>query len=150
MAIELGGEEEAWQVMALLSSRLAFWWWHVCCDGFHVPKYFIESFPFDRSSFSAEQRSRLAVCGERLWSRLQNHQICSVNSGRLSIAYRPLRCEEERNAIDSILIDAAGLEKRLGAELSRFVRKTVVVDEADKRRSALRDHFKEEEHERES
>jgi len=149
-AMELRNEEEACQAMAILSSRLAFWWWHVHCDGFHVPKWFIESIPFDRDSFSNEQRDRLATCGRHLWSRLQTHQVSSVNSGRLSIAYRPLRCEQERNDIDNLLIEAAGLEKRFAAELRRFVRQVVVVDETDERRSAMQDHFKEDDNDSES
>lgn len=149
-AIHLRNEDEAWQTLAILSSRLVFWWWHVHCDGFHVPKWFIEGIPFDRDSFSTQQRDLLVTCGRRLWSRLQDHQICSVNGGRLSIAYRPLRCEQERNHIDAILIEAVGLEQRFAAELRRFVRQVVVVDETDRRRSAMQDHFKEEDYDSES
>jgi hypothetical protein len=139
--ILLRNEDEAWQAMAILSSRLAFWWWLVHCDGFHVPKWFIESIPFDRKSFSEEQRRRLTVCGLRLWERLQDHQIASVNSGRLTIAYRPLRCKGERDEIDTILVRAAGLGDDFPAELRRFVREVVVVDETDARRSGMQEHF---------
>jgi hypothetical protein len=149
-AIELENEDDAWQVMAILSSRLVFWWWHVHCDGFHVPRWFIEGIPFDKCSFSAAQRALLTTCGRRLWSRLQDHQIGSVNGGRLSIAYRPLRCEEERDDIDHILIEASGIERRFAVGLRRFVRQVVVVDETDGRRSAMKEYFKEQDDDSES
>jgi len=148
-AILLRQDHEAWEALAILSSRLVFWWWYVRCDGFHVPRWFIEDIPFDRDLFTPKQRDNLAECGERLWEKLQDHQINSVNRGRLTIAYRPLGCERERNEIDSILIQAAGLEKDFASDLRRFVREVVIIDETDIRRTAMRAHFEEEGHDRE-
>jgi len=45
MALACPSREAALQVFALLSSRLAFWWWHVHGDGFHVSKHVIETMP---------------------------------------------------------------------------------------------------------
>jgi len=141
-ALLLSSESEAWQTLAILSSRLIYWWWHVHCDGFHVPRWFIQSIPFDRDSFTPEQSERLAACGERLWKRLQDHQITSLNGGSLSIAYRPLSCERERNEIDDILIRAAGIEYDFRLRLRRFIRQIVVVDEKDVRRIGMQEYFK--------
>lgn len=126
---------------AVLSSRLVYWWWHVHGDGFHVPRWFLESIPFCHRSFHDEDRERLGKCAERLWERLQEHQVVSLNRNRVSIAYRPLSCESERDEIDSILIRAAGMDSSFCQELRRFVRDVVIVDNTDERRQHLRSHF---------
>lgn len=137
-------EPLAWRAFAILSSRLVFWWWHVHCDGFHVPRWFIQDIPFNDRSFSAVQKRRLSSLAMALWTSLQDHIVVSLNGGRQSVAYRPLACDVERDAIDSILLDAAGVEPSFAEELRRFVRLNAVVDEHDVRRTAIRSHFQKE------
>lgn len=141
LAMEFEGEPAAWRALAILSSRLVFWLWHVQGDGFHVQRGFIERLPFAESMFDGRQLAELAECGVRLWKMLQNHRIVSLNSGRETIAYRPLACECERDAIDALLLRAAGLDKAFAIELRDFVRATVTVDQTDGRRTHLLKHF---------
>ena len=54
-----------------------------------------------------------------------------TNKGKQTVAYRPLACERERDAIDEVLIDVAKLPKRFQQALKSFVKVTVVVDETD-------------------
>jgi hypothetical protein len=141
MAMEFADEPAAWRAFAILSSRLVFWLWHVRGDGFHVSRRFVEWLPFGDDMFSAPQLADLAATGNRLWSAVQNHQIISLNGGRQTVAYRPLACEQERDAIDAILIDTAGIEPSFRHKLRDFVRTTVTVDETDSRRQHLFSHL---------
>ena len=140
-SLEFAHEETADLAFAVLSSRLTFWLWHVQGDGFHVAAWFIHNLPFGRSSFTAEQARALHKAAWALWTALQSHRIVSVNRGKQTIAYRPLACDDERDAIDDILLDAACLPKTFKPTLRDFVKKIVLVDGADKRRDHLKSLF---------
>lgn len=138
---EFATEENAAMAFAVLSSRLAFWLWHVTGDGFHVGRRFIENLPFERKSFTVDQAAELEKCGRDLWGSLQAHRIVSLNRGRKTVAFRPLACEAERNAIDSLLIRAADLPKAFCDTLKEFVKNVVLIDETDSRRKSLHSYF---------
>jgi hypothetical protein len=139
--LEFVREEDAELAFAILSSRLTYWLWQVEGDGFHVGSWFIQQLPFGRSSFTSDQAQALQAAGRQLWLALQYHRIVSVNKGRQTVAYRPLACERERDAIDNVLIDAANLPKRFNQILRAFVKNAVVVDDCDARRNQLKSLF---------
>ena len=60
-----------------------------------------------------------------------------MNKGKQTVAYRPLACERERDAIDQVLIDAAKLPNRFNQALGSFVKEALMVDDTDGRRAHL-------------
>ena len=112
--------EDAAAAFALLSSRLAYWWWHSTQDGFHVTGRFLAGLPFGADALSGASRTALAASGERLWSLMRTAPIISLNRGRSSLAYSPNGFDEERSEIDRILAGLAGLEPAFVVELRRF------------------------------
>jgi hypothetical protein len=136
--MEFADQARAEMAFAILSSRLTFWLWHVEGDGFHVGGGFVRRLPFGEGSFNDEQAGTLQQAGRQLWDALQDHRIVSLNKGKQTVAYRPLALEKERDVIDDILIDAAGLSKRFRRTLRAFVVDAVVVDDTDARRSHMR------------
>jgi hypothetical protein len=139
--LEFAREDWAQLVFAVLSSRLTYWLWHVQGDGFHVARWFLDSIPFGVSSFTSEQERRLQRLGSELWALLQGHRIVSLNRGKQTTAFRPLACERERDAIDTILLEAAELPTSLLEVLRQFIVTTVMVDHTDARRQHLISHF---------
>ena len=139
--LEFRSEKDAEAAFAILSSRLAFWLWHVLGDGFHVPGWLWQEIPFSRASFDSDRFEKLAALGRDLWQRLRKHRFTSVNGGKLTIGYRPFHCQEERDAIDTLLLQAAGLPVEFFAELSAFVQTNTVVDATDRRRQHLNHYF---------
>lgn len=137
-------ETDAQAAFAILSSRLVFWLWHVTGDGFHVAGWLFNELPFVRNSFTDAQFEELAGLGAALWAQVQEHRIVSVNGGKQTIAFRPLALNRERDAIDRILIQAAGLPSAFAGELCDFILQTVVVDPSDRRRQHLQAYFNEE------
>lgn len=119
LALRCPSREAALQVFALLSSTLAFWWWHVHGDGFHVSKNVIETMPvgqvFNNAAFAAE----LTRLGKLLWVEVVANPVVSRNRGRTSLGFSaaasPLREE-----IDVLLIGALGLAPEFAGELRRF------------------------------
>ena len=113
-------------------------------DGFHVAAWLFDELPFVRNSFTNPQLDQLAALGANLWTQVQKHRIVSVNGGKQTIAFRPLALNEERDPIDRILIEAAGLPPAFAGELCDFILQTVVVDPTDRRRQHLQAYFNEE------
>jgi hypothetical protein len=139
--LEFDSETDAEAAFAILSSRIAFWVWHVLGDGFHVPGWLWEQIPFGRESLTDEQFTELAFLGRALWSQLREHRYTSLNGGKLTIGYRSLACHDQRDAIDAVLIDTAGLPRTFLDELQTFVRANAVIDETDHRRRHLSEIF---------
>jgi len=141
--LEFNTEAEARAAFAILSSRLTFWLWHVLGDGFHVAAWLYKSIPFGKMSFAKDEFDSLSLLGDALWRKLQNHRFTSLNGGRQTVGFRPLACNEERDAIDMILAKAAGLNETFTTELRSFVQNNAVVDSTDERRKHMRKHFAE-------
>ena len=139
--LEFRSEQDAEAAFAILSSRLTFMFWHVLGDGFHVPGWLWREIPFSRALFDADSLLKLAALGRVLWLRLRGHRFTSLNGGKLTIGYRPLNCHEERDAIDALLLHAAGLPRELLGELRSFVQSNTVVDTMDERRQHLNCYF---------
>ena len=142
-SLEFKTEAEARAAFAILSSRLTFWLWHVLGDGFHVAGWLYKSIPFGGDSFAKDEFDSLSRLGDVLWGKLQGHRFTSVNGGRQTVGFRPLACNEERDAIDTILANAASLKEEFVTELRSFVQKNAVVDSTDKRRNHMRKYFAE-------
>jgi hypothetical protein len=139
--LEFRSEADADASLAILSSRIVFWLWHVLGDGFHVSSRLFSAIPFCRGSFSASEFSDSAALGRELSRRLQENQYVSLNGGRTTFGYRPLKCGAELDAIDTLLGLVSGLSRDFLSELRTFVHSNAVVDEADESRAHLRQHF---------
>ena len=124
-AMEFPSRAAATAAFALLSSHLAYWWWHVTHDGFHVNAGFFKRFPIGADALSGPAGATLATWGEELWSHIRSQPIVSVNRGRTSLGYSPLRLETIRREIDQIVADVAGLDVAFVTELERFSSQTV-------------------------
>lgn len=119
LALTCPSREAALQVFALLSSKLAFWWWHVHGDGFHVSKHVIETMPvgevFSNVTFAAE----LTRLGELLWVEVAAKPVVSRNRGRTSLGFSAA-ASPLREKIDELLIEALRLAPEFTVELKRF------------------------------
>ena len=124
-AMEFSTREEAAAAFGLLSSHLAFWWWNVTQDGFHVTARFLRGLPFGSDALSGTARETLAECGERLWSLIRAEPVVSLNRGRSSLAYSPNGFDGVRHEIDHVLADIAGLEPAFVIELQHFTAHTI-------------------------
>ena len=107
------------------------------------PTWLFKIIPFSKESFSKDEFDSLAEFGDMLWGKLQGHRFISINRGRLTIGFRPLACNEQRNGIDAILVKAAGLNEQVCIELQQFIHDNAIVDSKDNRRNQVKLHFNE-------
>ncbi|MGR6774466.1 N-6 DNA methylase [Sphaerotilus sulfidivorans] len=118
-AIACPSPEAALQIFALLSSRLAFWWWHVHGDGFHVSKHVIETMPVGEMLDCAEHATELTRLGALLWNEISVSPIVSRNRGKTSLGFSAV-ASPLRSKIDALLVRALGLPSEFTHELERF------------------------------
>jgi hypothetical protein len=126
-AVRCSSSRDAFAVFALLSSHLAYWWWHTHGDGFHVSRRFLAELPFGLEAFAAPVKDVLEERGAELWSAIKTHPIISLNRGRTSLAYTPNGHDDIRRKIDQVLVDFIGLEEAFVNELQQFTVRTVAA-----------------------
>lgn len=126
-AIHCTTPKTAQAVLGILTSHLAYWWWHTYGDGFHVLKRFILSFPFGNDVLDDDPLEFLSRTGAKLWSVMNTNPTISLNRGRLSVAYNPNCHTDIRRSIDRVLVEVAGLSDGFVDELQQFTAHTVEV-----------------------
>ena len=141
LALSFAAEGEAARAFAILGSRIAFWWWHVTGDGFHVTRAFVMNLPFSDKLLDATRKDALTRLGARLWDEVRTQQVVSVNGGRQTVAYRPHASESVRDEIDALLLGAFDAAPSFIEYLRTFTRAVVAVDESDATRRRFIDHF---------
>ncbi len=119
---------EADIVTAILSSRMAYWLWHVECDGFHVPAWFLAELPLLNLRLPQKSADELAALGRSAWAGLQQDVICSANRDRLTFAFRPTMIGDVRSAIDTLLADLIGIDADTVGMLRDFEQRVVSID----------------------
>jgi N-6 DNA Methylase len=119
LALACPSREAALQVFALLSSKVAFWWWHAHGDGFHVSKHVIETMPVGEAFRDAAFAAELTRLGESLWEEVSASPVVSLNRGRTSLGFSAA-ASPQRERIDALLIEALGLVPEFAIELHQF------------------------------
>ena len=126
-AVKCASAQDAFAVFGILTSHLAYWWWHTHGDGFHVSRRFISEFPFGLDVLSGEQAGRLRESGATLWSAIKDNPTVSLNRGRTSLAYSPHGHDCIRRRADEALAAVAGLNGGFVDELQQFTAHTVAA-----------------------
>lgn len=124
-AVQCSTENEAFAAFAVLSSHLAYWWWHSHGDGFHVSRRFLEELPFGVETVTGKIGIRLADAGRALWGAIRGRPIMSLNRGRTSLAYTPNGHDNLRRQADEVLAEIAGLRPTFVDELQRFTARSI-------------------------
>jgi hypothetical protein len=126
-AVRCSSRRDALTVFAILSSHLAYWWWHTHGDGFHVSRRFLTELPFGLEAFTPPMSDVLSECGAELWSMIKANPIISLNRGRTSIAYTPNGHDDIRRKIDQALAELVGFENAFVDQLQQFTARTVAA-----------------------
>ena len=119
-AIQCASSESAFAVFGILTSHLAYWWWHTQGDGFHVSRRFITNFPFGNDVLDGPRINLLSEIGSDLWSAVNSGPTMSLNRGRTSLAYNPNCHPQMRRSVDRVLVNASGLNGGFVDELQQF------------------------------
>ena len=125
--VRCASKTDALAVFGILSSHLAYWWWHVHGDGFHVSRRFIAELPFGVADLPERVTEALSEHGAALWTAIKEKPIISVNRGRTSLAYTPNGHDDRRRRLDEVLAEQMGLTLAFVDELQQFTARTVAA-----------------------
>lgn len=113
---------------ALLSSRVVFWLWHVECDGFHVPQWFLDDLPIFDLPYAEDVLAQLYSLSLAVWDGLQEDLLGSINGGKCTLTFRPTLVATERAQTDAIIAVAAGIQDDVRPTMDAFNTAVVSVD----------------------
>ena len=119
--------DDVYIAYALLSSRTAFWLWHVLGDGFHVTRTNIEGIPLGMSLFGRNQRGGLAALGAQLWQEAKAKPLVSNNRGRFSLAFPNLETSL-LHKVDGLISVAADLPNAFSDALDTIVNSIISAE----------------------
>jgi len=123
----VGSRERASAVFALTQSSLAYWWWRVWGDGFHLTDMLIRSMPIGLSNFTSESIVRLSLLGDEIWESMKQEPIHSVNSGTSTVSFRPYGAFNAISLVDVILSEELDLPSQAEAYLRDFWRDIIIA-----------------------
>jgi hypothetical protein len=124
-AVRCASPADAFAVFAILSSHLAYWWWHAHGDGFHVARRFIADLPFGFNVLGGSSGETLCQYGNELWTIIKSRPVVSLNSGRTSLAYTPNGHDRIRRRVDEALAGIAGLPTSFIDEVQQFTARSI-------------------------
>ena len=131
-AIKLPSEEHALAAFAILSSRVAYWWWRVTQDGFHVPALFLADFPLGPALFNGTALDSLSTYGDGLWASVKEHPVTSSNRGKTSVAYSAVPFDQQRDEIDATIASLSGIDTKFVDHLRQFTVDTIAASTPDR------------------
>lgn len=73
--------------IALLSNRIAYWYWTVIGDGFHFERSFLTNYRIGKSSFSDTRYQKLSKLGAQYCERIKKFPTISYNAGKTIVNY---------------------------------------------------------------
>ncbi len=132
--VDFDSDLHASAAYAMLSSRLAFWIWHVTGDGFHVTGTLHRRIPAPAGD--AARIERLADLGDRLWKVALQDPVISTNRGRTTVAYPTWPQADLVDEIDEEVGAFIGMD--YAKRLSEWHEQLVVVDLDSERRKLIR------------
>lgn len=94
---------------ACLNSKLAYWWWMVFGDGFHLDHATLSSMPFNPDIFKKETRRFILSHGKILHQESTNYSTFSINAGTRTVSFNMLHCRPTIHEIDKKIIDGLNM-----------------------------------------
>lgn len=118
---------------AVLSSRLAFWLWHVQGDGFHVTADFLERLSLWSKALLSPFRVELAGLGSQAWEQAARTKVRSLNGGKVTYSFHCPFDTVTVNEIDKLLLSTVPQARQSLEAVAKFVSDTVSIDGSRRR-----------------
>lgn len=92
--------------IALLSNRIAYWYWTVIGDGFHFNTMFLNDYCMSKNDFSENQYMELCELGKEYSKKIKLHPMVSYNAKKKIINYSHGEALDIVEKIEKLLEDA--------------------------------------------
>jgi len=130
-AISLPSEEDAWATLSLLTSSIAFWFWLVYGDGFHVTLGLLRALPISLAQLHGQRYDNLVKLGQMIQEEMQSHLVFKWNAGRRIGNYSLRRCRHLTCHVDAEIVEQLGLGKDCLTDILGFCEATTKTELTD-------------------
>lgn len=118
-------EDDLYFTIAVLSNRIAYWFWTAIGDGFHVSSSFIERYSVHKCSFIGEAYAQIVEYGKQYCKQITKYPTYSLNCKKRIANYNHFPLLSISSDIEEIIIQELCLPKGLGTHLKLWYQQHV-------------------------
>lgn len=111
--------------IALLSNRIAYWYWVAVGDGFHINTSFLSEFRINKEQFSTNQYDLLCQLGREYSKKIQKHPTTSYNAGKAIVNYSHWEAMDIVKQIEKTIIRSINLPHQFEKQIEEWYSKQV-------------------------
>lgn len=106
--------------IALLSNRIAYWYWIATGDGFHLNTSFITDYNVSKMNFTPLQYKEMCSLGSDYSAKIKKHPTISYNAGKRIISYSHWEAIELIEKIENIIVSALKLPASFSSHINQW------------------------------
>lgn len=106
--------------IAVLSNRIAYWFWSAIGDGFHFNASFLSDFRIGKDAFTESQYSELCCLGRKYSEQIKRHPTVSYNAGKKIVNYSHWEAMENIRKIEKIIIKALDIPNGFASYMEQW------------------------------
>lgn len=106
--------------IAILSNRIAYWFWSVVGDGFHFNASFLSDFKVSKNTFTKAQYEKLCCLGRTYSEQIKTYPTVSYNAGKKIVNYSHWEAMDTVRNIEKIIIDALNLSDNFASHIEQW------------------------------
>lgn len=106
--------------IAVLSNRIAYWFWSAIGDGFHFNASFLLDFRLSKGTFTESQYSELCCLGRMYSEQIKRHPRVSYNAGKKIVNYSHWEAMDTVQKIEKLIIEALDLPNDFAPHIEQW------------------------------
>ena len=106
--------------IALLSNRIAYWYWTAIGDGFHFGRSFLTDYHIGKDSFSERQYKKIVELGTQYCERIKKFPTVSYNAGKTIVNYSHWEVMDIIEQIEYLLAEGLCLPRDFCKNISHW------------------------------
>lgn len=106
--------------IALLSNRIAYWYWAAIGDGFHLNSSFLKELHIGKADFTDTQFNNLCALGEKYSSIVKQHPTVSYNAGKTIVNYSHWEAMSVVQEIETVILSALNLPATMVNQIANW------------------------------
>lgn len=112
-------------IIAMLSNRIAYWYWTVIGDGFHLNNSYLKQLGFHKDIFSKEAYSDIVSIGEEYCKEVRKNVQMTYNCKKCIINYNHIPLLDKIAKIEGIVVKELGIPKEFCDFLEKWYNKHI-------------------------
>lgn len=106
--------------VAMISNRIAYWFWSVIGDGFHFNSSFLVDFKVGKDTFTESQYSELCRLGRKYSEQIKKHPMVSHNAEKKIVNYSHWEAMNTVRRIEKIIIDSLNISDDFASHIDEW------------------------------